>query len=91
MVCVAKFRSAWRVTLITILLDTVLEVQSECGVSGKWSAVSLVCHPKNMPYQFGLDVGKDFLVIIICCIFLIITAVSVAIASRLIVKRLKKI
>ena len=72
---------------IWIFLDTVVEVQSECGVSGKWSEVKLVCHQNHFSYQFGLDVGKDFLVIVICCIFLIVSAVSVAIASRLIVKR----
>ena len=63
------------------------EYQSGCDETGKWSEVLLECHKMSFSFNFGEDLGKDFLIIILVCIFLILISVSTAIAFRLIIKR----
>lgn len=64
--------------------------ESKCDLSGAWSPVMLDCLLLEKSYfQFGEDPRKDFLVIIIVCIFIIIILVSVALASRLIARRIQ--
>ena len=65
----------------------VTEFQSSCDSSGNWSAVTQRCSRDQPGYQFGEDPRKDFLVLIISGIFLIIAVSSIALASRLIIIR----
>ena len=62
--------------------------ESKCDNTGTWSPVFMNCQPlERSSFQFGEDPRKDFLLIIIVCIFIIIIFVSVALASRLIARR----
>ena len=65
----------------------VTEFQSSCEPSGNWTAVTRRCFREQPEYQFGEDPRKDFLVMIIAGIFLIIAVSSIALASRMIIIR----
>ena len=67
----------------------VTEFQSSCDSSGNWSAVSHQCLSHHIGYTFGEDPRKDFLVIVISGIFLIIAVSSIALASRMIIIRVQ--
>ena len=65
----------------------VTEFQSSCDPSGNWSVVTQRCSRTLPGYQFGEDPRRDFLVLVISGIFVIIAVSSVALASRMIVIR----
>ena len=67
---------------------TVTEFQSIC-TSGNWSSVTQHCRQDLSGYQFGEDPRKDFLLIIITGIFVIIAVSSVALATRMIISRIQ--
>ena len=69
----------------------VTEFQSSCDSSGNWTAVSHQCFSLSgsRRYTFGEDPRKDFLLIVISGIFLIIAVSSLALASRMIIIRVR--
>ena len=70
-------------------LNGTIQARSECGVSGQWSPVHLQCPPgERSSYLFGQETEKDFMIILISCILLVITSLTVAITSRIVFKRI---
>ena len=69
--------------------NVTIQAMSECGPSGVWSPVHLQCPPPPPSFQFGQDTGKDFMIILICCILFGIISLTVAVTSRLLFKRIQ--